>query len=71
MKAEVIVERFENGISLKWRDCDGKVDSSSRVALRGKEAELIGDEVFGDIRQVMEDARTEKVRATITYEAIA
>jgi hypothetical protein len=68
--AEMIVELFDNGITTKWKDLDGDIDSEHKVFLEGNEKVGIGSAIWGDVSNVMDFANTSKVKITIKYEPI-
>lgn len=69
-KAVIIVEKFDNGISLRWVDPDGVADTSKAVAKNGEEALFIGREVWDDITFVMGKSSTDTVRISLEYEPL-
>ena len=46
-KVKMTVEKFENGIAVKWSDEEG--NKSNNVALDENEASLIGKEIWSDL----------------------
>lgn len=66
----IIIEQFSNGLTFRWRDNSGEVDPADRVIINGKEAEEIGNEIFGDIQMVMNESQCNKVRMEIKYKPI-
>ena len=69
-KAELIVEQFDNGFSLLWRDLEGEVKDSKSVALLGGEKEAVGELLFEDILEYFDKGVSDKVKITIKYEAV-
>ena len=67
---QVEIEQFDNGITLRWHDLDGEADDTSEVVTENEEAEAIGSEIWGDIRNIMESCDKNKVRLTIKYEPL-
>lgn len=69
-KTEIIVEQFAQGITVRWKDCDGEAMPTKALAIAGTEHGAIGKEVWRDILEVLCDSPTEKVRVKIECEAI-
>ena len=67
MKVTIDVEQFDNGISLKWNDADGKEDEEAVVALDREKETAIGKMIWSDIEYAMNLAMTNKARMEITY----
>lgn len=70
MKAELIVEQFDNGITVRWDGLTGEATPESRVALDGNEAEVIGKSIWEDIYEVFDKECTAKVKVTLEYEKL-
>ena len=54
-KAEMIIEQFENGITIRWKatESDGNYPTESKnVAPIEKEAESIGREIWDDLCEI-------------------
>lgn len=66
-KAEIIVEQFDNGITLRWRDLDDIVDPENVVTLEGQEERGIGNMIWSDIHQFFNEESTNKVKLKIEY----
>ena len=69
-KAEILVEQFDEGIIVRWNDAsdtEDKVDSSKSLAIKGREADALGQEVWNDVIDIMENAMTEKVLIKLEY----
>ena len=69
MKAEITVEQFNNGISLKWKDCAGNIESEDLVALEADKQNTIGKIIWDDIQLIMDNKLTNIVKLTIEYQA--
>ena len=65
MKVEIIVEQFDNGISLKWSD--GSL-TKAYVAMEHHKNTTIGDVLWEDIKNLMDCTPTNKVKMCIEYE---
>lgn len=71
MKVEIIVEQFDNGISLKWKDAEREEDTKAIVAIEGiGEKSEIGKMIWNDVLCVMNNKMTNKVRMRIEYEKV-
>lgn len=71
MKVEIFIEQFNNGISLKWRDCDGNIEPEDLVALERDQVNTIGKIIWDDIKKsVMDSNFTNIVKLTIEYQAV-
>jgi len=68
MKAIINIERFGNGISMKWVSPD--VDSQSEVALDYDKEKAIGKMVWDDIKNVMNAELCNEVEMSIEYKAV-
>lgn len=65
-KVEIAIEKFNEGITLRWRDLESKVLPSKRLAINGNEAEAVGEEIWGDISELLDDG-AEKLNINIEY----
>ena len=70
MKVEITIEQFNNGISLKWRDCDGNIEPEDLVALEEDQVNTIGKIISDDIKLVMDNKLANIVKLTIEYQAM-
>lgn len=70
MKVEIFIEQFNNGISLKWRDCDGNIEPENLVALERDQVNTIGKTIWDDIKSVMDSKLANIVKLTIEYQAM-
>ena len=61
MKVEIIIEQFDNGISLKVQG------GRSFVAMGHDKTRAIGDVLWEDIKNLMDCTPTNKVRMNIEY----
>lgn len=70
MKAEITIEQFNNGYTLKWRDPEsGKpVDI---VSLDRDKTKDLGDMIWGDIKTAMDAEGCNTIKMEIEYEPIA
>lgn len=70
MKAEIIVEQYDNGISLKWKDVEGSIEPEAIVALDDDKANTIGKIIWDDITLMMDQELCNVVKMTIEYQAV-
>ena len=69
-KAEMIIEKFDQGITVRWRDIDGNVESKKSLAPKGSEYKVLGDELWGDINDVLANTLTDKVIVNVEYRVL-
>ena len=69
-KAEIIIEQFEQGITIRWKDLDGEVSPSKSLAILGTEYGVIGREVWKDVSSILCDSTTDKVRIKLEYDIV-
>jgi hypothetical protein len=66
-EAKIEIEQFDNGITARWEDADGNYDPTKSLAEKGKEAECIGKEIWGDVREILSTQPTDKVIIKVQY----
>ena len=69
-KAEIIVEKFNEGITTRWNDLSGEEGSTKSLALNGNEADVIGQNVWADVFTILDKSGSDKVRIKLEYEII-
>ena len=67
MKVTIDVEQFDNGISLKRNDADGKHEPEAVVALDREKETAIGKMIWSDIEYAMNLVVANKIKMEITY----
>lgn len=67
-KAEMIVERFDRGITIRWTDAENVEEPNKTLAPSGTEQQGIGSEVWKDVLSIMEAAHADKVKINVEYE---
>lgn len=67
MKITIEIEKFDNGITLKWKDAESKQDQQAIVALDSEKERVIGKTIWDDVRNAMDCALTNKVKIEVTY----
>jgi hypothetical protein len=65
MKAKIIVEQYDNGISLKWSSPDH--DNESVVALERDRERTLGNMIWTDIYKIMDAEVCNVVTINIEY----
>lgn len=70
LNSEMIIEEFDNGFTIKWRDMDGRADNENIVAKEGEHVEMLGKLLWEDIDNIMDTNLTSEVRVTIKCEPI-
>jgi hypothetical protein len=68
MKVNIIIEQFDNGITIVADDAEAK---ERRVVLERSEASEIGKLVWEDATHLMNEHTANKCRITVTCEVIA
>ena len=68
MKAKIKIERYDNGISLKWQSPDA--DDQSEVALDFDKEKTIGKVIWDDIKNVMNASLCDEVEMSVEYKAV-
>lgn len=69
-KAEIIVEQFAQGITVRWKDVDGNIEMSKSLAVHGTECSIIGNEIWKDVSEILCDTTADKVRVKLEYEIV-
>lgn len=69
-KAEMIIEKFDQGITVRWRDIDGNAESKKSLASKGSEYKVLGDELWGDINDVLANTLTDQVIVNVEYRVL-
>lgn len=64
------IERFDEGVTIRWDDIDGNVDGTKSIAVNGEEAEGIGELIWDDVHDIFQATNHENLRMTIKYELI-
>ena len=49
MKAKIIIEQFDNGITLKWKDVEDKQEPQANVALDSNKEIAIGRMIWDEV----------------------
>jgi hypothetical protein len=69
-KAEIIVEKFDEGITLRWSEPNGTEQKKKSLASNGREHIVIGAEVWSDLQSIFEEKHSERVKMSIEYDCI-
>ena len=70
-KANLIIEKFDEGITVRWRDADGNEVPEKSLAPKGREEVLIGELLWDDIFEIIDKTPTDFVSVNIEYKAIS
>lgn len=70
MKATILIEQFDNGISIKWSGPDMEEAPHDIVALDRDKEQAIGKMIFEDIKQLMDSELVCIVKMNIEYQPI-
>lgn len=65
MKTEIIIEQFDNGITITNKNEDGSM--SKTVSLDHSKESEIGKEIWSDIEYIMDTFMCNKVQMEINY----
>ena len=65
MKAKIIIEQFDNGISLKWED--ENLEQEAIVALDYDKQNAIGKMIWDDVKNIMDAELCNIVTLNIEY----
>lgn len=68
-KAVLVIEKFNEGITLHWNECDGEQRGKS-LAINGNEAESIGAEIWSDVYNMMDKTGTDTVVVKLEYQQV-
>ena len=70
MKAEIFIEQYGNGISLKWKDVEDNIEPETVVALDNDKINTVGKIIWDDITLMMQQKQCNIVKMTIEYQAV-
>lgn len=70
MKITIEIEKFDNGITLKWKDVGGKQDPQANVALDSNKEIAIGRMIWDDVKMIMDSTSCNAVEMEIEYKPI-
>lgn len=65
MKSEMIIEQFDNGITIRWNDVEGDLPSEKKVVGSGMEKSGIGEIIWDDVYNILDKESVEKVLVRI------
>lgn len=63
-KLEMLVEKFPNGITVRWNGVTGKVVDKA-LAIRGEEPKCLGDSVWDSVYDVLNQSGNDKVEVVV------
>ena len=67
MTAKIIIEQYDNGISIKWEELDQNIEPVALVALERDITRTIGEMVWEDIKNVMDTNFTNGAQISLEY----
>lgn len=67
MKAIIEIEKFDNGISLKWKDAEGVVEPENVVALERDKERAIGEIIWEDLNTLLDAKSARVVKMAVEY----
>lgn len=67
MKANIQIEQYDNGITIRWEDAEGEHDPQAIVALDREKEMAIGKTIWEDIKMIMESHLCNAVEMEIEY----
>ena len=70
MKANIQIEQFDNGITIKWKDAEGKHDPHAVVALDREKEMAIGKTIWEGFKMIMDSNQCNAVEMEIEYKPI-
>ena len=65
--AEIEIERFEEGITVRYHDAEGNDPSKKRLAVSGVEYRAIGEEIWVDVLERLNETNKDKVLIKLEY----
>ena len=68
--AEIIIEQFDNGITLCWHDLDGTTDDEKLVVPEHMQHSEVGKLIMSDVQVVMKELVSNRVKITVKYEPL-
>ena len=54
LNVQMVVERYDNGITMTWKDENSVFAEARNVILKGNEAQGIGFHIWEDIQHILE-----------------
>ena len=67
---EIIIEQFDNGITLCWHDLDGTTEDEKLVIPEHMQNSEVGKLIMGDVNLLKKEAVANRVKLTINYEPL-
>ena len=69
-QVKMIVEKYDNGISIYWTDLNGEADDVKIVSLESTMERGIGNMILDDIKHILDNAVADKVELDIRYKPL-
>ncbi len=63
--SKLLIEKFSNGITLRWNDLSGKLEPEKSLAVNGEESNCIGESLWDGIRDLLGQSDNGKVEVTV------
>ena len=64
-KSETLIEKFPNGITIRWNDVASRIAPDKALAIKGEEANCIGNSVWESVYDLLEQAENGKVEVLV------
>jgi len=64
-KAELLIEKFPNGVTVRTNDADTSVELEKAIAIQGQEASCIGKSVWEDVYDMLTQPDCGKVEVRL------
>lgn len=68
--ATIFVEKFKEGITIRWKDDEGIIADMKSLAPNGKEAEMLGNQIWEDLEYILNDADSQLVQINVEYKKV-
>lgn len=69
-KSEIIIEKFTQGITVRWSSLNSEEVPTKALAISGTECGVIGREIWKEVFEILQDTPADKVRVKIECEDI-
>lgn len=67
-RAEIKVERFDNGYALRWFNVDNNAKPGAKtIAYKGEEPQSIGNVIWNDITDIFEQTTGDEIVIKLEY----
>ena len=69
-KAEMIIEKFNQGITIRWRDLNDEFAQTKSLAPAGQENAALGKMLYADICDVFDNVKSDKIVINLEYKVL-